>query len=105
MLEVTAVKSRGADGQKVTDVLSGFCQPLESFGKLLVGRFDGLSTVHCAALRRYRRDTGIPDPPRRYSRDIPSGPSRADCTLAVHSDHVSSLRGSQGGWHGRNASL
>jgi len=46
----------------------------------------------------YRRDTGTPDRPRPYSGDIP-GP---DCTSAVHSDQVSSPRGSPGGWHGRN---
>ena len=53
-------------------------------------------------MRRYRRDRGIFDRSRRYSRDIPSGPYRADCTSAVHFDHVSRLRSSAEGWHGRN---
>jgi len=72
---------------------------------LLDGRFDGLLTVHRATLRRYRRDTQIRDRGRRYSRDIASGPSRADCSSAVHSDHVSGLLGSQGRWRGRNTYL
>jgi len=72
---------------------------------LLDGRFGGHLTVRRATLRRYRRDTQITDRGRRYSRDIPSGPSRADCSSAVHSDHVSRLLGSQGGWRGRNTYL